>query len=949
MSCVLWNAGSLNNKLSDLLALLEDEDLDIAAVTETWMSSQQNNITAELRDIGYNIFHFNRDTRKGGGVALIFKKDFKFVSGKTFKFETFECILVSIACRTSAQVNFIVVYRFCEITPSPFLTEFYDFIETIFIDLRQIIILGDFNLHVNDQFNQNILRFADILNSFSLIQEIDGPTHKLGNTLDLVIHNISDTFINDVQIDFNNNSDHAYIFFKLFLDIETNSKKTIVVNDFKNVNIESFKSDIATKVENYVSNTDGDFLDVLTDFNDLCKQCVSDHVVTRQIDVNRNVQPNWIDPEFRKSRALRRRLYKRWKRTRNETDESDLIQARINTQNLSIAKRKMFYAEQIASCKNEHKEIVGLCKNLLDKSKSSKLPNYTSPVGMATKFNDYFIEKIEKIQSSFQVKSDPMDGIGIDTYNGTTILSEFKPISQDELKKIILTKPIKTSPQDPLPAVLFKSCIDVLLPALMIIVNLSLSLGSMDGLKDTVITPLLKKAGLDPEVLKNFRPVCNILYLSKLIEKVVLIQSSGHMEKIKKHIANQSGYKPKHSCETLLLRIVNDIFVNGDNSKCTIVLLLDLSAAFDTVVHEILLNILWYELGFRGTVYKWFVEFLKDRRQAVGVDGQKSAFKENKFGVPQGSVVGPFLFNIYVRNLIRILEQEGFSVHGYADDHQVSYSFQIDFQAAALRNKVPRVMDLISNWMSKHFLKLNATKSQVIVFYPKSNSEQVVFDHLMLSDGSYIPISSTVQNLGVTLDAELSYSPYISSVIAQGYHLLRNVASIRKYLSVDHLKTLVNSIVVAKVDNCNSLLYGISAYNVGRLQKFQNACARVIYSKKKHDHVSGILRELHWLPSEARTYFKVLCYVYKCIHDLAPSYLSSLIVITRDYDLKLEVPRRSYQFADRAFSSAGPRLWNALPVDIRLIGTLDKFKSQLKHLLFSSFNTYKLKVNVYRS
>ena len=132
----------------------------------------------------------------------------------------------------------------------------------------------------------------------------------------------------------------------------------------------------------------------------------------------------------------------------------------------------------------------------------------------------------------------------------------------------------------------------------------------MDGLKDSVITPILKKAGLDPEVLKNYRPVCNILYLSKLIERTALIQCNNHLDSIEAHIPNQSGYKPKHSCETLLLRVTNDILVNMDNSKCTIKLLLDLSAAFDTVDHSILLHILWSELGFRGNVLQWFVEFL---------------------------------------------------------------------------------------------------------------------------------------------------------------------------------------------------------------------------------------------------------------------------------------------------------------------------------------------------
>ena len=129
----------------------------------------------------------------------------------------------------------------------------------------------------------------------------------------------------------------------------------------------------------------------------------------------------------------------------------------------------------------------------------------------------------------------------------------------------------------------------------------------MEGLKDTVVTPLLKKAGLDPEVLKNYRPVSNILYLSKLIERGVLAQFNDHMTLINGHTTNQSGYKPKHSCETLLIRVSNDIFISLDLSKCTIKILVDLSAAFDTVDHPVLLETLWYELGIRGKVF-WSVK-----------------------------------------------------------------------------------------------------------------------------------------------------------------------------------------------------------------------------------------------------------------------------------------------------------------------------------------------------
>ena len=192
----------------------------------------------------------------------------------------------------------------------------------------------------------------------------------------------------------------------------------------------------------------------------------------------------------------------------------------------------------------------------------------------------------------------------------------------------------------------------------------------------------------------------------------------------------------------------------------------------------------------------------------------------------------------------------------------------------------------------------------------------------------------------------MSFSPHISSSISQGYGLIRNIAGIRKYISRDHLKTLVNSIIVAKFDNCNSLYSGISSFEAGRLRKFQNACARLIYNKKKRDHVSGIMQELHWLPCEARIFFKIVCYVFKCIHGLAPSYLSELLVVKHHQDLSLCVPRTLTSYGDRAFYCVGPKLWNSLPIDIRMVNSLDCLKVKLKHYFFNSFIENKSKLNM---
>ena len=145
----MWNARSLQNKLHHLLTLMIDGELDLAAITETWFKSELNNCTATLRENGYSIFHFHRENKGGGGVALIYKKEFKMNNAKTYHFETFECILVSISGTDSTKINFVVVYRFCQLSPSLFLSEFYNFIESIFIHLRNFIFLGDFNLGIS--------------------------------------------------------------------------------------------------------------------------------------------------------------------------------------------------------------------------------------------------------------------------------------------------------------------------------------------------------------------------------------------------------------------------------------------------------------------------------------------------------------------------------------------------------------------------------------------------------------------------------------------------------------------------------------------------------------------------------------------------------------------------------------------------------------------------------
>ena len=467
-------------------------------------------------------------------------------------------------------------------------------------------------------------------------------------------------------------------------------------------------------------------------------------------------------------------------------------------------------------------------------------------------------------------------------------------------------------------------------------------------MKESVIIPILKKTGLDLDDLSNYRPVCGGLYIDKLIQKSVLVQLNDHMDSNDLHIIYQSGYKRHHGCETVLLSIVDDILLNLDNGSCCILLLLDLSAAFDTVDLDILLDILSNELGLGGTVLEWFKSFLYGRTQATSIKGCNSEFINVGCGVPQGSVLGPVLFNIYIRNFIKLLRDAGFVVHGYADDHQVTSAFRIEFQYHALGYALPRCLGIISQFMSSHFLKLNAGKSKLLVFSPHNLRDKVYINDVYLGSNLFLPVSFEAMNLGARLDSQLNFSPHISMLLSQSYKQVANIAKIRRYLTNDDVKSLVYALIMCRIDQNNSIMYGICESEIARLQRLQNSCARLIYGKKKFEHVSGLFAELHWLPIKRRIIFKALLFVFKIFIGIAPLYLITCVTITSPENRILHVPKTLTSYGDRAFSNFSPRLWNALPDFIRKANTISYFKSHLKHHLFANYDNYVRNVNRYR-
>ena len=436
---------------------------------------------------------------------------------------------------------------------------------------------------------------------------------------------------------------------------------------------------------------------------------------------------------------------------------------------------------------------------------------------------------------------------------------EFNHVTSSEIEKLIKSSPTKSCVSDPLPTSILKECLQVLLPAITNIVNLSLSSSTVpQQFKDAVVTPILKKASLNPEILKNYRPVSNLPYISKIVEKAASLQISSHLEKNDLSDIYQSAYKKQHSIETALVRVQNDLLMALDSGCSVILLMLDLSAAFDTIDHSIMLHRLSFRFGIKEKALKWFESYLSDRRQAFVVNAKTSSWHSLPFGVPQGSVLGPILFTMYISPLGDLVRQHNVSYHMYADDTQLSLSFRSNDHESieVAKSSIEQCVLVIKKWMASNFLKLNDDKTELLVFHPK-HIETPSLRSIAVGDEVINP-SECARNIGVMLDQNLNMEQQITTICKSAFFHIRNIRKVRKYLPQHAAETVVNALVTSRLDNCNALLLGLPKNLLQKLQYVQNSAARLIMGTNKRDHIRPVLKRLHWLPIDNRIVFKIL-------------------------------------------------------------------------------------------
>ena len=444
---------------------------------------------------------------------------------------------------------------------------------------------------------------------------------------------------------------------------------------------------------------------------------------------------------------------------------------------------------------------------------------------------------------------------------------------------------------DLLPTFLLKSCLHVLLQPINNIVNLSLSEGTFPSCyKHAIVHPLLKKPSLPRDDLSSYRPISNLNFISKIIEKIVATRINNHLNTFPSLSPLQSAYRKFHSTETALLRITNDILLACDQKKVTALVLLDLSAAFDTIDYTILLSRLSSTFGITGRALDLLTSYLVHRTQSVCIGSDSSPASPLLTGVPQGSVLGPLLFCLYTTPLTSVLSSSPVKPHFYADDTQLYISFSAADLIASLQ-ELTSALDLTHAWLTSNRLSVNPSKTEFLLIGTPQQRLKVISPSIQFQ-GTLLKPSSDARNLGVIFDSNLSFNKHISSICQTSFYHIRQLRQARSSLDQQSAIILANALVSSKLDYCNSLYYNLPKTSLSRLQRVQNSAARIVVpSARRFDHVTPILRKLHWLPVENRITFKIALLTYKTLHYKQPSYLFELL----HHDLPTRTLRSSSQ------------------------------------------------------
>ena len=675
----------------------------------------------------------------------------------------------------------------------------------------------------------------------------------------------------------------------------------------------------------------------LLHFNEAFFQVLENHAPIKEIKIKHRRCP-FINEEIKEKMAKRDQAHKIARETGALVDWQYYRDCRNDVKTVLREAEKEYVQNEIKKnqSSSERWKVIRNCIPTRERSR----PAYSRDMKeLATEFNEFFTEV--GVRAAEQAKRLASVN-GLPTSHQEIPVSfipeedefQFRAATSFEINRIVQSFPSNKAPgKDKLHMAVVKDALPAILPTLTEIINSSLLTSVFPSLwKESEIVPILKDGG-DPEVANENRPVSLLPALSKICERVALNQFTEYATRRNCLSGHQSGNKKRHSTETLNI-LTSDLALEAmDRKQVTALVLLDLSKAFDSIDHMSLLKKL-RAMGTSKEAIEWFRSYLTGRKQSVRIGCETSEPRLISYGVPQGSILGPALFNIYINDLPSVPKVG--SLECYVDDSQLYLSFPVrDTTLAA--DQLTEDLRNIAAWCCKNSLLINPDKTKLLVLGTPQMLMKIPDDlSITLLSKKIIP-SKSAKNLGVTMDCSLTYDEHVTQVTSKCIGSLCQINRVKYLFDRRTLITIINSLVFSKLFYCSSVWANTTKKNIELLQTVQNFAARIVSGTRKFDHVTPILKQLQWLPIIKQLAVRDATMVFKCLNGLAPPYLCQRFKTrsevhncnTRNRD-RLHIPLRRTAAGQRAFTFRGQKLWNSLPDEFQSITNLDVFKVKIK-------------------
>ena len=967
ISLLTLNCQCINAKFDELYAVLHNLSsnhslkFSIILIQETWISGKEPDVSC-FKLPGYKTFPLGAScSSKGGLLCYVLESITAKIKMKIDSSKIYECIFLELEGITTTPVIIGNIYRPPRLNNNDksitnFIKEITPVLSKLVRENENIIIAGDFNINLLKLHErQKYAEFLDLMMSHGFLPKITYPTRyarKSASILDQIYVKSKITGLaNEASLSgilHSAISDHFAAFTTLSFKSTDKCPKYVVIHKQDENSLNAFKNaissaNLALKINNNLHEDPNNTYQIIE--SEIIK-AKEEHLPSKKVKFNKykHKSKNWITAGILKSIHVRDKLYAKYRSYKLNDPLHSIHKSTYTKYNKMLNKmiknaKYSYYDNEFTKYRNNLKKSWQTINEILNRDrKNTQSPSFilvnntkiTNKQKMADHFNNYFASIGESL-----AKKIPNASKSFDSYLQQRILTSFsfRTVQQKDVEKIIKNlKPKTSTGSDGISMKLTKLIMSPILPSLTILINQSLVTGIFpDKMKLAKILPLIKKPNIFE--IDNFRPISLLSSLSKILEKCVFDQVYSYFEENLLFYKSQYGYRKSHSTEYACVELVDKLTKDLDRGETPICFFLDLSKAFDTLNHNILLKKIKY-YGLDDNALKWFRSYLSDRHQYVEIEDVRSSTKPLKTGVPQGSILGPLLFIIYMNDINSVSKK--FEAILYADDTSLNSIIKLfgnDNHSSSINNELL----LIYDWLNANKLSLNIGKTKYMIFrYPQTRVNSIPSLNVYIN-GHKVERVNTFDFLGVTINETLTWKDHINKTCIKISKVIGIMVRCKKFLPTSVLLKIYNSLILSRI-NYSILCWGFENKRIYMLQK---KAIRVICKTKHIAHTDPLFSKLNTLKVKDIYIRHCLKFLFNHENGKLPYHLKNFIIRNRSGHNHDTRHRNDFQSSltnrassDKILRQILPKILNDIPGSIRdrvythsLQAVKNKFKS----------------------